>query len=135
MKPPELRDIEGLGPTTLTNPQQQLPHLCGLTAAGLGLEPLYMRFPRYNFGTVLIPPSHTHTKPVINRQLPSVTVTPASPVVPPSRATVLRSDKGTTPSDTGLDGVSTTSPGEGRAVLSPSSWNSAPHGLSTRKKH
>ena len=135
MKPPELRDIEGLGPTTLTNPQQQLPHLCGLTAAGLGLEPLYMRFPRYNFGTVLIPPSHTHTKPVINRQLPSVTVTPASPVVPPSRATVLRSDKGTTPSDTGLDGVSTTSPGEGRAVLSPSSWNSAPHGLNTRKKH
>lgn len=44
--PPEPREIEGLGPTTLTGPpQQQLPHLCGLTAAGLGLELPYMRFP------------------------------------------------------------------------------------------
>ena len=66
---------------------------------------------------------------------PRVTVTPASPVLPPSRAIALRSNKAATPSDTGTEEVFMTGPSEGRAVLSPSSWNLAPQGMSTRKKH
>lgn len=128
-------DTGGLGPTTLTDPQQQLPHRHGLSTARLGQEPLYMSFPRYKPGTARRLPSYTHTKPgtLINGRLPQSHSDPSTSCLPARRARArIQQSNSSLWLWHGVGGHH--GHRAGRTVLSPSSWVSAPQGLSMRKK-